>query len=198
MYGSCQQLSGIAHLYLKEASLITCRISEVSFFVYSFIITSIFLLINTKVSYHFFVPLNKEVNSVFLLIFLITFILIFKKKINFYNLFYFSIISGATSFLLLMLSHIYNPDGGLYHYPYVNILNNFALGVPEDLIDYAQVEKAAKDSQIYDFINTLSKKFETPIGEKGISLSGGQKQRIAIARALYNDPSILVQTITTS
>jgi len=73
---------------------------------------------------NFFVPLNKEVNSVFLLTFLITFILIFKKKINFYNLFYFSIISGATSFLLLMLSHIYNPDGGLYHYPYVNILNN--------------------------------------------------------------------------
>ena len=73
---------------------------------------------------NFFVPLNKEVNSMFLLTFLVIFTLIFKKKINFYNLFYFSIISGAISFLLLMLSHIYNPDGGLYHYPYINILNN--------------------------------------------------------------------------
>ena len=78
----------------------------------------------TALVLNFFVPLNKEVNSIFLIIFLITFILIFKKKINFYTVLYFSIISGVISFLLLVLSHIYNPDAGLYHYPYINILNN--------------------------------------------------------------------------
>ncbi|HID96547.1 MAG TPA: ABC transporter ATP-binding protein [Candidatus Latescibacteria bacterium] len=61
-----------------------------------------------------------------------------------------------------------------------------------------EVINAAKASEIHDFIYSLPEKYETQIGEAGVSLSGGQKQRLAMAMALLTDPSILILDDSTS
>lgn len=73
-----------------------------------------------------------------------------------------------------------------------SILHNIALGVELEKIDMAQVKKAIEIAQIDGVISKLEHGIDTLIGEKGVQLSGGQRQRIAIARALYDNPSILI------
>lgn len=78
------------------------------------------------------------------------------------------------------------------------IEENIAFGIPNDAIDMNKVIKAAKQAQIFDFIETLPNKFQTSVGERGIQLSGGQRQRIGIARALYKEADVIIFDEATS
>ncbi len=62
----------------------------------------------------------------------------------------------------------------------------------------AEVFEAARAAHIHDFIETLPKKYDTMVGERGLKLSGGEKQRVAIARALLKNPRILIFDEATS
>jgi ABC-type multidrug transport system fused ATPase/permease subunit len=73
-----------------------------------------------------------------------------------------------------------------------SIAANIAFAEPEEGIDRARVEAAARQAQLHDFITALPEGYETKAGDRGVRLSGGQRQRIAIARALYKQANVLI------
>ncbi len=72
-----------------------------------------------------------------------------------------------------------------------SIRDNIQFGSKRSLSD-EEIIQAAKDAHIHHNIVDFKNQYDTILGERGITLSGGQKQRISIARALVNEPSILI------
>uniref|UniRef100_A0A0E0KQB7 ABC transporter domain-containing protein n=1 Tax=Oryza punctata TaxID=4537 RepID=A0A0E0KQB7_ORYPU len=78
------------------------------------------------------------------------------------------------------------------------IAENIAYGDPMGAIDMSKVECAAKIANAEEFIKMLPGGYNSYVGQKGSSLSGGQKQRLSVARAIYQNSSILILDEATS
>lgn len=129
--------------------------------------------------------------------------------------------SGKTT-LVKLLMRFYDVDAGEIKLDGVNIkdfkkttLRGFIGVVPQEPILFNntigynigygkeeatlnEIRRASKLANIKDFIESLPKKYETNVGERGIKLSGGQKQRLAIARMILSSPDIIVFDEATS
>ncbi|MDY5216533.1 MAG: ABC transporter ATP-binding protein [Lachnospiraceae bacterium] len=78
------------------------------------------------------------------------------------------------------------------------IRNNVAFGIDKDKIDDEKVWKALREAQLEQFVKSQPDGLDSMVGERGVRISGGQRQRIGIARALYDNPEILVLDEATS
>ncbi len=79
-----------------------------------------------------------------------------------------------------------------------SIRANVAFGQEPGDIDDDRVWAALKEAQLDEYVRSLPDGLDTGIGERGVRISGGQRQRIGIARALYNDPEIMIFDEATS
>ncbi|HME53053.1 MAG TPA: ABC transporter ATP-binding protein [Candidatus Lokiarchaeia archaeon] len=70
------------------------------------------------------------------------------------------------------------------------IAENITYGKPDATME--EIQEAASVAQLDEFVSTLPRKYETPIGERGIRLSGGQAQRLSLARVIVTNPKILI------
>jgi ATP-binding cassette subfamily B protein len=102
------------------------------------------------------------------------------------------------------LQHLRRHIGVVEQDPYLfsgTVEENIAYGdlstLDGDGID-SRIVDAATAAEAHDFITDLPEGYETQIGERGVKLSGGQRQRLSIARALLNDPEIIVLDEATS
>jgi ABC-type multidrug transport system fused ATPase/permease subunit len=69
---------------------------------------------------------------------------------------------------------------------------NIAFGIPDEEIDEARLRSVIEAAQLNTVVDQLPEGPDTIVGERGMKLSGGQRQRIGIARALYNQPAVLI------
>jgi ATP-binding cassette subfamily B protein len=76
------------------------------------------------------------------------------------------------------------------------VAENIAYARPEASAE--EIERAARRAQAHEFISELPDRYETVVGERGMTLSGGQRQRVAIARALLAEPRVLILDDATS
>jgi ATP-binding cassette subfamily B multidrug efflux pump len=104
-------------------------------------------------------------------------------------------ITGRTgsgkSTIATILGRLYDTDSGSITIDGVDIAENISFGTHKQTTA-EDWENASRQAGVYQNIVEFREKFETKIGERGVKLSGGQKQRISIARALINNPPILL------
>jgi ATP-binding cassette subfamily B protein len=124
--------------------------------------------------------------------------------------------SGAgKSTIFNLILRFYDPASGVVMFDGTPLTDVDPLALPQDTVIFAasirdnvrfgrpeasdaEVERAAELALAVEFINRLPQKFDTPVGERGVTLSGGQRQRIAIARAILRGAPLLLLDEATS